>query len=60
MRAQEILHEWGRIVQGVNTTADVKPGEIQRQAAKFGNETTPEGVPVGNLWDSVKRLKKSA
>ena len=25
----------GKIVKGVNTTADVKPGETERQAKKF-------------------------
>jgi hypothetical protein len=35
----------GRIVKGVNTTADVQPGETQRQAAKFKNTTDKEGRP---------------
>ncbi|RYD61929.1 MAG: hypothetical protein EOP83_15890 [Verrucomicrobiaceae bacterium] len=46
MRLWEILNEEGRIVQGVNTTVDVKVGETKRQAKKFGFETTPEGIPV--------------
>jgi len=43
-----VLHEEGgvgRIVKGVNTTADVQPGETQRQAQKFLNKVSPEGVP---------------
>ena len=35
----------GKIVKGVNTTPDVKPGETKRQAAKMGFNTTSEGVP---------------
>lgn len=35
----------GKIVQGVNTTADVKPGETKRQAAKFGNKINSKGEP---------------
>lgn len=39
------ISEDGRIVDGVNTTADVGPNETQTQAAKFGNVVTPDGVP---------------
>lgn len=46
MRLWEILTEEGRVVAGVNTTCDVQPGEIARQAAKFGFAVTPEGVPT--------------
>jgi hypothetical protein len=35
----------GKIVQGVNTTVDVHPGEIPRQAAKMGNKTSNDGYP---------------
>lgn len=35
----------GKIVKNVNTTADVKPGEIKRQAKKMGFTTSDEGVP---------------
>ena len=28
-----------------NTTADVKPGETKRQAAKFGNKVDKDGRP---------------
>jgi hypothetical protein len=39
------LWEDGKIVKGVNTTADVQPGETQRQAAKFGNKLNSKGEP---------------
>jgi hypothetical protein len=39
------LWEDGKIVKGVNTTADVKPGETGRQAAKFGNQLDKNGRP---------------
>ena len=35
----------GRIVKGVNTTPDVGPGEISRQAKKIGFNTSKDGVP---------------
>ena len=35
----------GKIVPGVNTTPDVKPGETARQAAKFGNKVDGTGRP---------------
>jgi len=35
MKVYEVLAEDGRIVPGVNTTVDVKPGETERQARKF-------------------------
>jgi len=39
------ISEDGRVVKGVNTTADVQPGETQRQAAKFGNKIGKDGQP---------------
>lgn len=41
----EQLKEDGRIVKGVNTTVDVGPDEIKRQAAKFGNTVDKDGYP---------------
>lgn len=35
----------GRIIKGVNTTPDVGPGEIKKQAAKFGNRVDKDGRP---------------
>lgn len=40
------LYEEGRIVKGVNTTPDVGPNEIVRQAAKWGFKVNKDGVPV--------------
>ena len=45
MKARDIFNEDGRIVKGVNTTADVGPNEIKIQAAKFGNTVDKDGVP---------------
>jgi hypothetical protein len=52
MRWCEIV-EWGLIVPGVNTTVDVGPDAIQKQATKFGNKVTRKGVPP-SIWDTVK------
>ena len=35
----------GRVVPGVNTTVDVGPDEIKKQAKKFGNDVDKDGVP---------------
>jgi hypothetical protein len=45
MRYWEIISEWGKIVPGVNTTVDVKPGEISRQGAKMGFSLDANGLP---------------
>ena len=39
------LNEDGRIVKGVNTTVDVGPNEIPKQAKKFGNSVDKDGRP---------------
>src|SRR5210317_1296787 len=39
------LTEWGRIVKGVNTTADVDTNSISREAGKFGNKVDKDGRP---------------
>ena len=39
------LYEDGRIVPGVNTTPDVGPNEIKKQAAKFGFKVDKDGRP---------------
>ena len=39
----------GKIVPGVNTTVDVGPNEIKKQAAKFGNKVSKDGLPKKNL-----------
>ena len=46
----------GRIVKGVNTTPDVGPGEIKRQAAKLGMTTDVDGrPPIASTNGKVKR-----
>ena len=35
----------GKIVPGVNTTIDVGPDEIKKQAAKFGSVVNKDGLP---------------
>ena len=44
MRLRELFED-GRIVKGVNTTADVSTDEIKTQAAKFGNTVDKDGRP---------------
>jgi len=39
----------GRVIPGVNTSVDVGPNEIKKQAAKFGNDVDKDGVPKKNL-----------
>ena len=39
----------GKIVPGINTSVDVGPNEIKKQAAKFGNDVDKDGVPKKNL-----------
>ena len=45
MRIRELTEGVGRIVKGVNTTADVGPDEVKKQAAKFGNTVDKDGRP---------------
>lgn len=50
MKVYEILAEDGRIVPGVNTTVDVKPGETERQAKKFfGGNGKPKLLSGSNV-----------
>jgi len=44
MRIRDLLED-GRIVKGVNTTADVDTNSISREAAKFGNKVDKDGKP---------------
>ena len=47
MKIVEITEGVGKIVQGVNTTVDVKPGETERQAKKFfGGNGKPKHLGV--------------
>lgn len=53
------LNEDGKIIPNVNTTVDVKPGETNRQAAKFGNKLDAKGRPPllsGSYGDDTARF----
>ena len=53
------LKEDGKIIPNVNTTIDVKPGETERQAAKFGNKLDAKGRPPllsGSYGDDSARF----
>lgn len=45
MKINDLINEDGRIVNNVNTTADVSTTEIKTQAAKFGNTVDKDGRP---------------
>lgn len=47
MRISEILETAGvgRVIPGVNMPKGMHPDEVRRQAAKFGNLVTKDGVP---------------
>ena len=45
MKLRQLYENGGRIVPGVNTTADVGPDGIKKQAAKFGNVVDRDGKP---------------
>ena len=51
-----IQENGGRIVKGVNTTVDVGPNEITKQAAKFGFKVDKDGRPA-TLSKKVKGSK---
>ena len=46
MKLRQVYEGVGRIVPGVNTTADVGPDETKKQAAKFGNKVDKDGRPA--------------
>ena len=46
MKVRQLYEGVGRIVPGVNTTADVGPDETKIQAAKFGNKVDKDGKPA--------------
>tara|TARA_R110000851_G_C12868496_1_gene544724 strand:+ start:355 stop:681 length:327 start_codon:yes stop_codon:yes gene_type:complete len=48
---KEAVNEDGVIVQGVNTTVDVKPGQTEIEAAKFGN---------GKIKELHKKARKNS
>ena len=49
MKVRQLYENGGLIVPGVNTTADVGPDEIKKQAAKFGLKVDKKGIPAYNM-----------
>ena len=49
MKLRQLYEGVGLIVPGVNTTHDVGPGEIKKQAAKLGLKVDKKGVPAYNM-----------
>ena len=53
------LTEWGgRVVKGINTTADVGVDAIKKQSAKFGFKVTKDGVPPILAPKNLRRVKR--
>ena len=50
MKINDIIHEDGKIVKGVNTTVDVQPGETERQAAKFFGHANKQRKATQIVW----------
>ena len=57
MRFRELKENGGLIVPGVNTTVDVGPNEIPKQAKKFGNSVDKQGKP---LYTMHKKAHKNS
>ena len=55
-RVNNCVKEQGVIVPGVNTTVDVKPGETERQAAKFGNGKIKPLMPKRGKSQTINTL----
>lgn len=49
MKLRQLYENGGLIVPGVNTTADVGPDEIKKQAAKLGLKVDKKGIPAYNM-----------
>jgi len=53
------LTEWGgRVVKGINTTADVGVDAIKKQSAKMGFKVTKDGVPPIMAPKNLRRVKR--
>ncbi len=48
----------GRVVKGINTTADVGVDAIKKQSAKFGFKVTKDGVPPIMSPKNLRRVKR--
>lgn len=57
MKLRQLFENGGLIVPGVNTTADVGPDEIKKQASKFGNKVDKQGKP---LYTMHKKAHKNS
>lgn len=55
----QTLNEEGMVVLGVNTTQDVSPGEIKRQAAKLALYVDDNGIPPTIRSDGLPPNTKS-
>jgi|TARA_B110000495_G_scaffold183842_1_gene180441 hypothetical protein len=53
---KETVNEDGVIVQGVNTTVDVKPGQTEIEAAKFGNGKVQSLMPKRGKDQKINTL----
>ena len=53
---KEAVNEDGVIVQGVNTTVDVKPGQTEIEAAKFGNGKVQSLMPKRGKDQKINTL----
>lgn len=58
MKWHELKEYGGRIVPGVNTTVDVGPNEIKKQAAKFGNTVDKDGKPKYTMHKKASKNTK--
>ena len=48
----------GRIVKGINTTADVGVDQIKKEASKFGFDVDKDGYPKDTFKKYIKNLKE--
>jgi|APCry1669189733_1035249.scaffolds.fasta_scaffold21245_2 hypothetical protein len=63
MRIRDLVDEAagvGKIEKGINTTQDVLPGEIRRQAAKMGMTVSDDGVPPIASTNGKDAVKESS
>ena len=49
----------GRIIKGVNTTADVGVDQIKKEAVKFGFDVDKDGYPKDTFKKYIKNLKEA-
>ena len=54
----KVKEHGGRVVKGINTTADVGVDAIKKQSAKFGFKVTKDGVPPIMAPKNLRRVKR--